>query len=66
MEIFYIMSKRLYVINLSSLILSLYVMKKGDRRKKLTYKWTSLFIVNMMVQVATLYWITCVSYSGFC
>ena len=54
-----------YAIDFSSLISSLYVVKKGGR-KKLTMSWTFLFMANTMVQVATLYCIAFVSYSCFC
>ena len=54
----YIMLKWSYAIDFSSLISSLYVVKKGGRRNP-------LFMANMMVQVATLYYIAFVSYSRF-
>ena len=59
-------SKRSYVIDFSSLISSLFVVKKDSRRKKPTMYWTPIFMVNTMVQVATLYCIVFVNYSHFC
>jgi len=54
-----------YAINIFLLILSQFIVKKGDTTKNLTHHCILLSMASMMAQIATLYIIVFVCYSGF-